>query len=78
MILSTLIAASIAAQAAPPPAPVPVPESKPSPAPATEKKMACCDTLAKGQGCCCCTEMAAEGAAKDASPGSDASMGHTH
>ncbi len=58
MILSTIIAASIATQSAP------APESKSSPAPMAEKKMACCEMMAKGQGCCCCNDMATESPTK--------------
>jgi hypothetical protein len=52
MIVSTLIAASVAAQ--------PTPASQPtaSPAPTVEKKMACCEKTAKDEGCCCCKGMA--------------------
>ncbi len=67
MILSTLIAASVAAQAAP------APESSNAPAPAAEKKMACCEKMAKGEGCCCCKDMAEKGAPKEAD-----STGHAH
>jgi hypothetical protein len=51
MIISTLLAATIAAQAAP--------ASVPSvtPAPSAEKKMACCEKTEKGAGCCCCKDM---------------------
>jgi hypothetical protein len=52
MIVSSLIAASVAAQTAP--APQPAATS----APAAEKKMACCDKMAKGEGCPCCKDMA--------------------
>ncbi len=73
MILSTLIAASVAAQ------PAPAPESKTSPAPAAEKKMACCEKMAKGQGCCCCKDMGAESPDKDGgSHGNDDANGHAH
>lgn len=59
MIVSTLIAASLAAQ----PAPAPAPEAKE--APAAEKKMACCENMAKGEGCCCCKGKKAEGSDKE-------------
>jgi hypothetical protein len=73
MILSTLIAASVAAQVAP------APESKSAPAPAAEKKMACCEMMAKGEGCCCCKDKAAKDPSKDAGTGgSDDSKGHVH
>jgi hypothetical protein len=52
MILSTLIAAAVASQSAP------APQSASAPAPATEKKMACCEKMAKGDGCECCKGMA--------------------
>ena len=73
MILSTLIAASVAAQAAP------APEPSNAPAPAAEKKMACCEKMAKGEGCCCCKNMAEKGAAKDSEnhAGHD-NMGHAN
>ena len=54
MIVSTLIAASVAAQAAPAPQPTA------APAPPAEKKMACCEKMAKGEGCACCKDMARE------------------
>jgi hypothetical protein len=54
MIVSTLIAASVAAQ------PAPTPQPTASPAPAAEKKMACCDKMAKGEGCDCCKGMGKE------------------
>ncbi len=60
MIVTTLIAATVAAAQ---PAPVPTPAA--APAPATEKKMACCEKMAKGEGCACCKDMA-NGAAKPA------------
>jgi hypothetical protein len=61
MIVSTLIAATVAAAE-----PVPVPAAAPAatPAAAAEKNMACCDMMAKGEGCCCCKDM--DGKAKDA------------
>ena len=55
MIVSSLIAASVAAQ----PAPTPQPSS--APAPAAEKKMACCEKMAKGDGCACCKDMSKDG-----------------
>ena len=58
MIVSTLIAATVAAQPAPAPAPAA------TPAPAAEKKMACCDKMANGEGCDCCKGM--DDKAKDA------------
>jgi hypothetical protein len=53
MILSTIIAASVATQSAP------APGSNSSPVPAAEKKMVCCEMMAKGNGCCCGKDMAA-------------------
>ena len=54
MIVSTLIAASVAAQ------PAPAPQPTAAPAPAAEKKMACCEKMAKGEGCECCKDMGKE------------------
>ena len=54
MIVSTLIAASVAAQ------PAPVPQPTVAPVPAAEKKMACCEKMAKGEGCACCKDMGKE------------------
>ena len=48
MIVTTLIAASVAAQSAP------APESQPLSPPPAKTKMACCEKMAKGEGCCCC------------------------
>ena len=56
MIVSTLIAASVATQPAPTPQ-----EIAAAPAPAAEKKMACCEKMAKGEGCACCKDMAKDG-----------------
>lgn len=70
MIFSTLIAASVAAQSAP------APEAKSAPAPAAEKKMACCEMMAKGEGCCCCKGMSEQGAGKK--DGGDGAEGHAH
>lgn len=52
MIVSTLIAATVAAQQ-------PATSQQPvaAPAPASEKKMACCEKMAKGEGCDCCKGM---------------------
>jgi hypothetical protein len=55
MIASTLIAASVAAQS------VPAPQPKAAPVHAPEKKMACCEKMAKGEGCACCKDMGKEG-----------------
>lgn len=73
MMLTALIAASVAAQSAP------APELKSSPAPSAEKKMACCETMAKGKGCCCCKDMDAQTPDKDVGDnGSDDPNGHAH
>ena len=58
MIVSTLIAATVAAAQ---PAPAPKPDA--APAPAADKKMACCKDMAKGDGCCCCKDKAGDDAA---------------
>ena len=55
MIVSTLIAASVAAQ------PAPAPQSTVAPAPPAETKMACCEKMAKGDGCACCKNMGKKG-----------------
>jgi hypothetical protein len=52
MIVSTLIAATVAATQ-----PAPAPQPTAAPAPAAEKKMACCEKMAKGEGCECCKDM---------------------
>lgn len=73
MIISTLFAASVAAQAAP------AREAKGSTTPSAEEKMACCASMAKGEGCCCCKDMRAETADKDVEGhGSDDANGHAH
>lgn len=73
MILSTVIALSVAAQSAP------APEAKSSPAPAAEKKMACCEMMAKDKGCCCCKDMAVESSSKQGeSQASEDAKGHAH
>ena len=64
MIVSSLIAASVAAAQ-----PAPAPQPTAAPAPAAEKKMACCDKMAKGEGCSCCKDM-------DKSHGEHGSDGH--
>lgn len=33
------------------------PAAAPAPQPAAEKKMACCEKMAKGEGCSCCKDM---------------------
>lgn len=71
MILSTLIAATIATQ------PAPTPELKNSPAPAAEKKMACCEMMAKGESCCCCKDTESPVEAGEESGSNDAN-GHAH
>jgi hypothetical protein len=55
MIVSTLIAASVASQ------PAPAPKPKATLVPTAEKKMACCEKMAKGEGCACCKDMAENG-----------------
>ena len=55
MIVSTLLAASVAVQ------PASAPQPKAAPAPVAEKKMACCAKMAKGEGCACCKDMAKDG-----------------
>ena len=52
MFVSTLIAATIAATQ-----PAPAPQPTAAPASAAEKKMACCEKMAKGEGCACCKDM---------------------
>jgi hypothetical protein len=56
MIASTLIAATLAAAQ-----PAPMPQTASPAAPAAEKKMTCCDKMAKGEGCDCCKDMGKEG-----------------
>ncbi|MCL6740547.1 hypothetical protein LZ518_05300 [Sphingomonas sp. RB56-2] len=52
----SLIIASIALAASQtPPA---TPAVAPAAPPAAEKKMACCEKMAKGEGCSCCKDMA--------------------
>ena len=70
MIVSTLIAASIAS--AEPPAPA---QPATAPAPAAEKTMACCAKMKSGEGCDCCKPMDAKG--EDAAP-ADGGHGHDH
>jgi hypothetical protein len=71
MIVTTLIAATVAAAE-----PAPAPQPAAAPAPAAEKKMACCDKMAKGEGCDCCKGMGDH--AKSAAPAPDAHGGHDH
>lgn len=52
MIVSTFIAAALAAQ------PAPTPQPAAAPVPTAEKKMACCEKKATGDGCSCCEDMA--------------------
>jgi hypothetical protein len=59
MLVSTLIAATVAA--AEPAGPAVQPAA--APAPAAEKKMACCEKMAKGEGCDCCKDMDKKAAA---------------
>ena len=57
MIISTLIAATVAAAQ-------PAPTAQATPAtPAAEKKMACCEKMAMGEGCDCCKDMDKKAAA---------------
>ena len=56
VIVTTLIAATVAAAE-----PTPAPPPAVAPAPAAEKKMACCEKMAKGEGCACCKDMADAG-----------------
>jgi hypothetical protein len=69
MILSTLIAGTVAA--AEPAAPA---QPAAALAPAAEKKMACCDKMAKGEGCDCCKDMGSK--PKSAPVGHDEHAGH--
>lgn len=55
MIVSTLMAAAVAAQ------PTPAQEPAAVTVPAAEKKMACCEAMAKGEGCACCKDMGKQG-----------------
>ena len=55
MIVSTLIAATVAAAE-----PAPTPQPAAAPAPAAEKKMACCEKMKSGEGCDCCKDRAGE------------------
>ena len=57
----SLIIASIALAASQTPATTPA--VAPAPQPAAEKKMACCEKMAKGEGCSCCKDMAQKDAA---------------
>lgn len=56
MIVTTLIAATVAAAE-----PAPAPQPTAAPAPVAEKKMACCEKMAKGEGCECCKDMGKAG-----------------
>lgn len=60
MIVSALMAAAVAAQQAP------ASQPEPRPAPSAEKKMACCEKMKSGEGCCCC-----KGMEKDNAPSMD-------
>ena len=72
MIVSTLIAATVAAQ------PAPTPQPSATPAPAAEKKMSCCDKMAKGEGCDCCKGMDHKHKDKTAAPAHGEHGGHDH
>ena len=67
MIISTVIAATVAAAE-----PAPAPQPAATPAPAAAKKMACCEKMKKGEGCDCCKDM------KDAAPAKGEHGGHDH
>ena len=69
MIVTSLIAATVAAAE-----PAPAPQLAAGPAPSTEKKMACCEKMAKGEGCDCCKDMGK----KDAAPAHGEHGGHQH
>ncbi len=70
MIISTLIAATVAvAEPAAPAQPAVAPA-----APVAEKKMACCENMEKGEGCDCCKGM--EG--KDGAAKQDGHGAHQH
>jgi len=71
MIVTTLLAATVAA--AEPQAPV---QPAATPVPAAEKKMACCEKMAKGEGCDCCKDM--DGKSKEAAPAHDGHGDHAH
>ena len=45
--------------------PTNTPAVAPEPQAAAEKKMACCEKMAKGEGCSCCKDMAKNDAAKE-------------
>jgi hypothetical protein len=64
MIVTTLIAATVAAAE-----PAPTPQVTATPTPKAEKKMACCDKMAKGEGCACCKDMGKSDAKSGASHG---------
>jgi hypothetical protein len=73
MIVTTLIAASVASQSAP------VPQPKAAPAPTAEKKMACCEKMAKGEGCACCKDMGKTDRGEHGmNDGADAAGEHAH
>lgn len=69
MIVLSLIAASAAASQ-----PAAAPQPTATPAPTAEKKMACCENMAKGEGCECCKGMKHED--KAAPGGNEAHAGH--
>lgn len=64
MIVSSLVAAAVAATQ-----PAPAPQPMATPAPAAEKKMDCCEKMAKGEGCACCKDMAKDEPKKGAAGG---------
>ncbi len=69
MIVTSLIAAAIAFQ--------PTPQPDAVPAPAAEKKMACCEKMAKGEGCACCKDMAEKESGSEPMDQGDMA-GHSH
>lgn len=73
MIVTTLIAAGVAAQ------PAPAPQPMAAPAPAAEKKMACCEKMEKGEGCACCKNMVKDGhGERGMNHGGDSAGEHAH
>jgi hypothetical protein len=69
MIVSSLIAATVAAAQ-----PAPAPQPTAAPAPVAEKKMACCEKMAKDEGCDCCKGMKHE----EKAAADDGHAGHDH
>ena len=75
MFISTLIAASAAA-AQPQSTPPAQPHADHSTMEHGEKKMACCEKMAKGEGCDCCKDMAGKKAGT--ADGHGGQGGHAH